>query len=552
MRYVSLILFLALTVAGLILPGTAEALIPPTTAHPSDGFVTATDSPLLITQYRATYDRLDYIEVYNDSSQLFALDGWSAQYEISYEGNTEVVPLNIELAGKIEPQRYITIAEVGTKLHSPFLYNISATGIGSVQSVSLVPPYNASYLHETVKNPSYTKSNQCDGVLDSTTASSSVFALKRNISSVSGDYLSSLCYLNLAMQSPTVFIDELYMLPPEPTLEIVEVMPRARDCSPFEQRLDCLDYVKVYNSGTTDVQMELYRLRSGSQGDGATASNTFSLSGVIPFGQYRTYQVELSNSGKWLWYEDAYGIERYQSTAVEYPSAGSTREGQVWMYDTDDGTWKWSTRLSGTNNAPLYIAPSVAKAPSGSSLQACRADQFRNPLTNRCKLIATSSATLQACAEGKLRNPETNRCKSVASSASSLSPCRSDQFRNPETNRCKSSVSSAGSLVQCKPGQTRNPATNRCKSTVSLASSLKPCAANQERNPDTNRCRKVLGSSIPSASFAVEDSAAEAGQQTIGWLAFAAVGTFAVGYGVWEWRREIAGGFTGLGKIFKK
>lgn len=222
------------------------------------------------------------------------------------------------------------------------------------------------------------------------------------------------------------------------------------------------------------------------------------------------------------------------------------------MYDVDDGTWKWSTQLSGLNNPPLYIAPSVAKVTPSSKLQACRADQFRNPLTNRCKLIATSSATSQPCAEGKFRNPETNRCKSVTSSASSLTACRPDQFRNHETNRCKSTVSSAGSLVPCSPGQTRNPATNRCKSTVSLANALKPCAPNQERNPDTNRCRKVLGSSIPSASFALEDSAAEVGQQTLGWLAFAAVGTFAVGYGVWEWRREIAGGFTGLGKIFKK
>ena len=545
-------LFLVITMSSLMVPGSVSALNPPTSATPSDGYTTSTDSPLLITQYRATNDRLDYVELYNDSNQLFKLDGWSVEYDIVYNNTTQTIPLNVTLSGSMEPQRYMTIAETGTGLQSPFMYTISATGDGAVRSVRLVPPVTAPYLDEVVKNPSYTKSNYCTETAEINTANSAIFALKRNVSTISGDYLSSLCYINLENELLTVFIDRLYELPPRPSVEIVEIMPHAKSCSPFEVAFNCRDYIKVYNAGTNPLSMEVYRLRSGSQGSVPSTSNSVTFNGDIPPGAYRTYQVDLSNSGNWLWYEDVYGTISYEETAVQYPSASSLREGQAWMYDTGSGEWKWTTQLSGTNNPPMYVAPTASVSSADGTLQQCRADQFRNPLTNRCKLTATSTETVEPCAEGKIRNPLTNRCKSTASSTSTLTPCRSDQFRNPATNRCNNIASSANSLVPCTAGQTRNPATNRCKSDVSLANALKPCASNQERNPETNRCRKAVGVSIPVANFAVEPSPADLARNNVGWVAFAGVGSLAVGYGVWEWRREIIGGLAKMAGVFRK
>lgn len=51
------------------------------------------------------------------------------------------------------------------------------------------------------------------------------------------------------------------------------------------------------------------------------------------------------------------------------------------------------------------------------SLAACPAGKYRNPLTGRCKNIEAASSTLKACAEGYERNPDTNRCRKIKSVA---------------------------------------------------------------------------------------------------------------------------------------
>jgi hypothetical protein len=101
----------------------------------------------------------------------------------------------------------------------------------------------------------------------------------------------------------------------------------------------------------------------------------------------------------------------------------------------------------------------------------------------------TSSARLP-CPAGKFRNPATNRCKNIASSTSSRAPCATNQTRNPVTNRCKKISSTSSSLTPCKVGQVRNAETNRCRK-IEVAASAKPCQPGYERNSETNRCRKV-------------------------------------------------------------
>lgn len=158
---------------------------------------------------------------------------------------------------------------------------------------------------------------------------------------------------------------------------------------------------------------------------------------------------------------------------------------------------------------------------------------------------------LEPCPAGKFRNPDTNRCKNIEDGEGSLTPCAADQVRNPETNRCRSVLTTGSNLTPCQPGQERNPETNRCRATASTASAtLKPCAANQERNPETNRCRNKASSV---AAGKVKDIAAEQiGGSHNGWLLTGGVVAAAAGYGVWEWRSEVAAFGRRLKGIFGK
>lgn len=129
-------------------------------------------------------------------------------------------------------------------------------------------------------------------------------------------------------------------------------------------------------------------------------------------------------------------------------------------------------------------------------------------------------------------------------SITALSPCAPNQYRNPATNRCKLIVASTSNLAACKEGQYRNPATNRCKSTESTTT-LSACPKGQERNPDTNRCRNIRFERIPDVDHAVlgsTDRGASTSYLILGILALVVIGG---SYAVWEWRRDIA-------KVLKK
>lgn len=180
---------------------------------------------------------------------------------------------------------------------------------------------------------------------------------------------------------------------------------------------------------------------------------------------------------------------------------------------------------------------------TASSLQSCREGQERNPATNRCRSTATNARQLVPCKEGQERNPETNRCRSTSGSTNQLVPCKPGQERNPDTNRCRSTSASGSSLKPCNPDQFRNPETNRCKKIDGAGNSLKPCKEGQERNPETNRCRKIRDTAEP--AFAVDETPPGGGAQYGWWLAGAA-GTGMVGYGMYEWRRELMNGWRKL------
>lgn len=129
-------------------------------------------------------------------------------------------------------------------------------------------------------------------------------------------------------------------------------------------------------------------------------------------------------------------------------------------------------------------------------------------------------------------------------------PCAANQFRNPATGRCKLLATTSGATLKpCRVNQYRSPETHKCRNVAQSSTSRKPCKEGQERNPDTNRCRNVKV--MPTADYAV------LGAQTTNngaWYIWAAIGgvlLLAIGYAMWEWRQEIGGLFRRLRKFVR-
>lgn len=317
------------------------------------------------------------------------------------------------------------------------------------------------------------------------------------------------------------YTSTFYEPPMAPTLQFLEIFPRALACSSASSLPTCQPYVKVKNIGSDEIDLSEFRLRNGSLTARSSSYNTSTLTGKIAPGAFLAItrdalgkSLAINNEDGATWLEDAYGLYTYPNTDTPYANAELVAQmGRSWAYDMTNGMWRWGSPspYSEQNEFPGPEVP--GKGAVGDELKPCRDDQYRSEETNRCRAISTTSG-LTPCKEGQYRSEETNRCRSIASTAASvLKPCGDDQFRNPSTNRCKK-----------------------------IASSEDPtdCGEGRERNPATNRCRNVTLSDVPAAAFAVEpikDSATA----FVGWWALGGVATLALGYAGWEWRREIAG-----------
>lgn len=122
-------------------------------------------------------------------------------------------------------------------------------------------------------------------------------------------------------------------------------------------------------------------------------------------------------------------------------------------------------------------------------------------------------------------------------SLSQKKPCASNQFRNPETGRCKL-IAVTKAPTPCKVGYKRNTTTNRCRKIVTANTST-PCKDGWERNAETNRCRKIK--EMTTADYGVKGVQAVAGAQ-LNWYYWVAIGgvlALVLGYAVWEWRQEL-------------
>lgn len=267
------------------------------------------------------------------------------------------------------------------------------------------------------------------------------------------------------------------------------------------------EYIEFYNPNNVDVDLSNYVFYIGVNN---SSSYSFSSGLHIKAGEYlalynKEVKFTLVNTNGRVQLHSIDGFVIDESSVYVDPD-----EDRAWALI--DNIWQYTNQP--TPNRPNLPSLDVANIniDTASSLQPCAANQYRNPETNRCRLLVTASSALAACKDGQYRSEETNRCRNIVSDISSQLPCAEGQERNPATNRCRAigAVLGSSTLVACKAGQ--------------------------ERNPETNRCRNIIN--MPIASYMPKQTEINSRNEYI-WWSFVGVSLVAVIYGAWEWRYDL-------------
>ena len=507
--------------------------------------------PLLITGYSFSGSNLRYVQIYNNSSSLVALDGWKVA---SATKTTPVVSSSyVTLSGLLEPGDHIIAAVPGLVDRSTYALPSHPVNSSSlVGTVSLVAPLASPFNDESVAVPTISSST-----LKETDGSSSNYYLRRDVSASTGNYVSGFTFI---LPFEPLKNDQLYTLPAEPSLRVVELYPDAPACPPFGAAGLCTDYVKLHNTSAESVDLSQYRLRTGTYGQSSTTGNTRQLSGVLSTGRYASFPITLNSSASWVWLEDTYGTIVYEKTLTGYPSS-SGNDGEAWSYDDLTGGWNWTpmpTPADAPNTFPVIPAvnPCSGLRLSEVAANAAAEEQFielHNPTSSSIDLkgcalqtnrstsatyvfgeewlapdnyvavyIKDTSLTLTKTTSGVVYVLSSDLGSEVDSAgyddldeASSYSmidgewlqtfmvtpnsmnvwkqyrDCAVGYARNLDTGNCNKLAQTTSSLDDCGPGKYRSPDTNRCRSLEALATALTPCDEGQYRNPDTNRCRSL-------------------------------------------------------------
>lgn len=225
---------------------------------------------------------------------------------------------------------------------------------------------------------------------------------------------------------------------PDPQPGIITGDLRLSEILPNPQGSDVgAEYIELYNSGTDEVNLKSYTLRVGRQ-----LEKSYQLPDeLLPAGRYRVFthadfSFTLLNTDSRV----ALYVEEQEVESVEYSGPG---DDMAWV--NIDGVWQYTNMATPGAENMLARQPEqpvdVDEEPVVSSLKPCAPNQYRNPETNRCRLISASTPSLVPCKEGQERNPETNRCRNIATATKTPTPCKEGQERNPETNRCRNIVS---------------------------------------------------------------------------------------------------------------
>lgn len=476
---------------GLLIAGQDAKAVIAVTPTPN----VPTVAPLMITAYKTDTSgkNLLVVEIYNDSKIIQNMGDWSIN--ATTDTDEKIVSSTLALTPLanryIEPAAHVTLNL--DDVHSTLHWVATASPLTSLQMLANGFKPNSAHISGVPGDAMYRTLN----LSGYSTAAKTAFT---NTPRMDENGQSSLV---------DIFYDDgFYVAADAPEgLHIIEVYPYSSNCSPFDTSILCGDYIKIANDSHTKIILDDYVLRTDNSSANRTSSNTFTLSGELNPGEvipvYRTdtgARLSLTNSGGYIWFEDRLGFTHYADTIVEYASAGSSLQGLAYA-KASTGTWQWTS-------TPMPYSD--------------------NEMT----------AVVQTCAEDQYFNPDTNRCRSLEDTLTALTPCNAGYERNVETNRCRKVSTVTTTLTACKEGQIRNPATNRCKSETDKAAGLTPCQDGYERNPATNRCRKAAVAGA-STAYPVEPYG-ESGDSTAMFWAIGGIAAVAIGYGVWEWRQELA------------
>ncbi|MDN5819589.1 MAG: hypothetical protein L0H38_02445 [bacterium] len=497
---------------------------------------TKQDSDVIISRHSFQTDGLEYVQLFNNGSNLQSLEGWKLVYNFHYSDSSPAVSdkVTVALSGQLKPYDYLLISGTSGS-HKPYVpggdfsFDVSQDLDRVVgDSIKLVPSGASSFMSESIELETGKHTGQWRKNSSSTSSNSYTSTYKE--------------YKSDEVAGLVLYGHGLYNLPAQPGLQVSTVLAHSNDCSPSDTSLGCRDYVKFYNPTSKSVDLADYALHYGS----STADHTVAINGLIAAKSYLVVDsdatgksISLTNSGGFIWLTDKYNLKVYDDSILEYPSmSSSATTGHGWAQKSGS-QYNWTNILTtGHNKFPKY--PDIV---GRDALAACGADQYRSADTGRCRHKTSASSDLKPCRSDQYRSTETNRCRKKGST-SSLVPCKPGQYRSSQTNRCRSSSTASAKLKPCAANQYRNPETNRCRLKSSKAGELQPCGPGKERNPATNRCRQTHDE-MPKAGYGVE-KVAQAGSEFVGWWALGGVAAAAVGYAGWEWRRELG---AELGKI---
>lgn len=522
LRYAAIVL---LTSLCWVSPADGLAVSPPTPLLPQ--------SPLIISAYSFDQDgQPNYLEIYNNSSTAQPVTEWSFSFEWGARVDDSVVT----------PPYMMAISHYQGMYFAPGSYTVVSFDNkveGAHVQVSGVAVEPSNYINKVMlRHDAYRPYER--------TMAASVTQLPMRLNQGASGYTTSYVADSRGTLSATEWYEPLVSSP----LRIVEVLPNALACSPFEEDPLCSDYVKLYNSSDEPVDLGKVRVRTGS------SSASAAMTGMLPGRSFVSLPLTLTNSGGWVWIEDVHGIVRYDATAVQYADGGSKR-GQAWSFDESTAQWRWSAyptpyntpnqftdgspvndcsalRLSeiAANVAPQFIevynTSSEPMSLRGCQLQTNRSQDvsymFGDTLLpageyavvsiddTDLTLTKTTSGTVYIVSSDGQSEVDARSYENLSENTSfalvdgmwrqtfSLTPggentyqeyppCKEGYARNVDTGRCNKIIQ-AVSAADCGPGKYRNEDTGRCRN-VTAANTLTPCRADQYRNPETNRCRNI-------------------------------------------------------------
>lgn len=501
LRYAAIVIVIALCWMS---PVGGLEVSPPTPLLPQ--------SPLVISAYSFEQSGLpNYIEIYNNSSTAQPVAEWSLAFEWGDRAGAQATTAPYAMA----------IADYQGVYFAPGSYTVVSfdrTVDGAHVQVDglMVEPLN--YINKVaLRHDAYRPYER--------TMAASVTQSPMRLNQGASGYTTAYVAENRSSLSATEWYEPLVSSP----LRIVEVFPNALTCSPFDQDSLCSDYVKLYNDSDEPVDLGMVRVRTS----GANASAA--MAGVLPGRSFVSLPLNLTNSGGWVWVEDAYGVVRYDATIVQYADGGG-KKGQAWSYDESAAEWRWSAyptphdapnqftdgspvndcralRLSeiAANATPQFIevynTSSEPISLRGCQLQTNRSQDARYVFDDMSLPagayavvhVSDTSLTLTKTTSGTVYIVSSDGQSEVdARSYENLSEGTSFSLVDGVWRQTFSLTPGGENIYQeypsCKEGYVRNGDTGRCNKMVQ-ATSPADCGPGKYRNEATGRCRNVTAAS---------------------------------------------------------